>query len=90
MTEAQNSDRVLPYQELAVDIAKNLIEDPTLMQSEKRFRTVFNAAPLGIAIANPDGFFLDVNKAFTEMLGFGKSEIKKMTFVDITVDVSCC
>jgi PAS domain S-box-containing protein len=55
-----------------------------LVESERRFRTVFGAAPLGIAIANPDGFFLDVNHAFTKMLGYGKSEIKKLTFVDIT------
>jgi len=54
------------------------------VESEKRFRTVFGAAPLGIAIANPDGFFLEVNRAFTKMLGYQKREARKMTFVDIT------
>ena len=54
------------------------------MQSEKRFRTVFKAAPLGIAIANPEGYFIEVNKAFKKMLGYRKNEIKNMTFVDIT------
>ncbi len=82
--EFQDADAQDAYQDLSRDIAKTRIEDPALMQSEKRFRTVFNAAPLGIAIANPDGFFLDVNQAFTKMLGYRKNDIKKMTFVDIT------
>jgi two-component system cell cycle sensor histidine kinase/response regulator CckA len=55
-----------------------------MLQSEKRFRTVFEAAPLGIAIANPEGYFLEANEAFFRMLGYHKDEIKKMTFVDIT------
>jgi len=55
-----------------------------LIESEKRFRTVFGAAPLGIAIANPDGYFLEVNRAFKKMLGYRKNEIVKMNFVDIT------
>ena len=75
--------------EVAVQTLQSVTEeDPTKetawMQSEKRFRTVFQAAPLGIAIANPEGYFLEVNSTFTKMLGYRKNEIKKMTFVDIT------
>jgi PAS domain S-box-containing protein len=55
-----------------------------LRQSEKRFRTVFEAAPLGIAIADPKGFFLEANDAFFRLLGYSKDEIKKLTFMDIT------
>jgi two-component system cell cycle sensor histidine kinase/response regulator CckA len=58
--------------------------DSDLNQIAKRFQTVFKAAPLGIAIANPKGYFLEVNNAFIRMLGYRKNEIKKMTFVDIT------
>lgn len=75
--------------EVAVQTLQSVTEeDPTeetaLLQSEKRFKTVFQAAPLGIAIANPEGYFLEVNSTFTKMLGYRKNEIKKMTFVDIT------
>jgi PAS domain S-box-containing protein len=52
--------------------------------SEIRFRTVFKKAPLGIAIANPEGRFLEANNAFYNMLGYSKSEITGLTFVDIT------
>lgn len=55
-----------------------------LFQGEKRFRTVFDAAPLGIAIADDKGYLLEVNEAFNRLLGYGKDEIKKLTFIDIT------
>ena len=55
-----------------------------LDHGDKRFRTVFEAAPLGIAIANPDGYFIETNRAFHRLLGYDPQEVKKLTFVDIT------
>jgi len=55
-----------------------------LHQSEKRFRTVFEAAPLGIAIADPDGYFIETNNAFHRLLGYDPQEVKELTFVEIT------
>ncbi|MDX1707386.1 MAG: PAS domain S-box protein [Desulfobacterales bacterium] len=49
-----------------------------------RFRTVFEAAPLGIVIADVQGYILEANHAFFQMLGYQHDQIKKMTFVDIT------
>ncbi len=81
---ANPAEQKAAAQTLPSEMATDPTEETALLQSEKRFRTVFNATPLGIAVANPEGYFLDVNKAFTKMLGYRKSEIKKMTFVDIT------
>ena len=58
--------------------------DTIFDHSEIRFRAVFEKAPLGIAIANPQGRFIEVNNAFYNMLGYNKSEITGLTFVDIT------
>ena len=55
-----------------------------LQEIERRFQTVFEAAPIGIAVANPEGYFLEVNEAFVKMLGYSHREIGDMTFVDIT------
>ncbi len=52
-------------------------------QDAIRFRTVFEAAPLGIVIADPQGYVLEANQAFFKMLGYRKQEINSMTFVDI-------
>ena len=55
-----------------------------LQEIEQRFQTVFEEAPIGIAAANPEGYFLEVNDAFAKMLGYSHREIVDMTFVDIT------
>ena len=53
-------------------------------QGVKRFRTVFENAPFGIAIADLDGKFIEVNHAFFNLLGYAKDEIRHLSFFDIT------
>ena len=60
------------------------IELEKLQEVERRFQTVFEAAPIGIAIANPRGYFVEVNDAFVNMLGYSRPEFSNFTFVDIT------
>ncbi len=55
-----------------------------LQEVERRFQTVFEAAPIGIAIANPQGYFVEVNDAFVNMLGYSRQELCNITFVDLT------
>jgi two-component system cell cycle sensor histidine kinase/response regulator CckA len=55
-----------------------------LQEVERRYQTVFEAAPIAIAIANAAGYFLEVNDAFIKMLGYSRQEIGKISFVDIT------
>jgi len=55
-----------------------------LKENERRFRTVFESAPIGIAIANSEGYFLQVNDSFARMLGYSSDELTQLTFLDIT------
>lgn len=41
-----------------------------LRESEQRFRRMFESAPLGIALLDKDGCYLDANPAFRSMLGY--------------------
>lgn len=78
---------VMEKPEKKVELKSTLTEHPVaeeLRLGEKRFRTVFEAAPLGIAIADPNGYILEANDVFFRLLGYGQSEIKKLTFMDIT------
>lgn len=54
------------------------VDDPAV------FQTIFDSAPVGIALADVDGRFLRVNRHFTEMLGYTESEAVSMKFMDIT------
>jgi PAS domain S-box-containing protein len=52
-------------------------------QSERRFRMVFERAPIGISIGQ-DGIMSETNPALQQMLGFTGSEFKGMHYLDIT------
>ena len=57
--------------EKKVEFNSTLTEHPAaeeLRLSEKRFRSVFEAAPLGIAIADPGGYILEANDVFFRLL----------------------
>ena len=41
-----------------------------LRESEERFRSAFNYAPIGIALVSPSGKWLKVNRALCEILGY--------------------
>ncbi|KDB03012.1 hypothetical protein U879_14210 [Defluviimonas sp. 20V17] len=51
-----------------------------LRQSEERFRSAFEAAPVGMAIIAPDGRFLKVNDALTRMVGIQASMADSQPF----------
>ncbi|HEY9669785.1 MAG TPA: PAS domain S-box protein [Coleofasciculaceae cyanobacterium] len=69
---------------IARDITKNKQTEEALRESEERFRTVFEFAPLGIAIANSQGRLLRANRAFQEILGYTHEELQNLSFGDIT------
>jgi|GEM_PF-1914274 PAS domain S-box-containing protein len=60
--------------------------EEALRQSERRFRTIFEFAPDGIAIADADGRMISANRTFHDMLGFDYEtrEIEGLTYREIT------
>lgn len=60
------------------------IRQQDIRLNEERFRTVFEAAPLGVAIANAEGKFIQVNDNFCRSLGYRHSEMLEKSFMEIT------
>ncbi len=52
--------------------------------NEERLRAIFNQAAVGIAVANLDGHFEDMNAKFSNILGYSPEELRQMTFGDLT------
>ncbi len=67
------------------DITERKRSEEDLRRSEARFRTLFESAPIGITINNAEGRFLQVNRAFEEMLGYRAEDFAGMSFKDITL-----
>ena len=51
--------------------------------SEKRFQHLYERAPLGIAIASPNGVLEQANRAFQELLGYSEVELQNMPYQDL-------
>ena len=55
-----------------------------LRESEERFRAVFESSPIGTAMVDTDGRFVQVNRAFKDMLGYPGDDFLNMNFTEIT------
>ena len=55
-----------------------------LRQSEAQFKGAFEHSPVGMALINVDGYFIEVNERLCEMLGYTNQELKSLTFQELT------
>ncbi len=67
-----------------IDITERKRMEEALHQSEDRFRSAFSYAPIGMALVAPEGRFLQVNRALSEILGYAEPEFLATTFQAIT------
>ena len=55
-----------------------------LLNSEIKFKTIFDQAPLGIALIDNDtSKFLEINKKFCELIGYSEQEMKTKNYTSI-------
>jgi len=55
-----------------------------LRDQDRRFRTIFDAAPMGIVQCDLQGLVLETNPAAERMLGYSRDELRGMHFRDFT------
>jgi PAS domain S-box-containing protein len=65
------------------DPRKTVVTDPP-RESEERFRTTFAHASVGMAMATPEGRYLEVNRAFCEVTGYTEAELLATDLQSIT------
>ncbi len=67
------------------DIDQQKLSQKQLADSEEKFRFLYEESPLGLALCEMDGSFIDVNKAYLDIIGYSSlDEIKKLSYWDIT------
>jgi len=57
------------------DLTERKETERRLRESEERFRLAFEHAPIGVALADAQGVFLQVNRALCAMLGYEAAEL---------------
>ena len=66
------------------DVTEQRNAEHALEEAEQRFRSAFEDAPIGMAMTDADGGFLQVNRALERLLGRSRRELVGKSFDDIT------
>jgi PAS domain S-box-containing protein len=66
------------------DITQRKKDEQALRESEQKLRATFDQAAVGIAIAQLDGRFEQVNQRFADILGYSRAELCSRTFIGLT------
>ena len=61
------------------DITERKRAEAALGESEARFRSAFDASPLGMALVSPHGQWLQVNQALLDIVGYTQEELLTTT-----------
>ena len=66
------------------DITDRKLTQASLSESEERFRSSFDAAPIGMIMIGLDHTLLKVNQSFCRMLGYADAELTGLPLLQIT------
>lgn len=69
---------------ISTDVTERKAAEVRLRESEERFSSAFEFAPIGIALVSLDGQWLKVNQALCQLLGYSSEELLSRTFQEIT------
>jgi len=58
---------------------------PVANDSSELFRIAFDNAPIGMALIEPDGSWIQVNASFCRLLGYSEEALMSLTLTDLTV-----
>lgn|GEM_PF-5192603 len=74
----------IAYANLKQEMVEDVALKKALVDSEKKFRAIFEQAGVGIAVTGLDKKLLQVNPKFCQFVGYTATELKSVTFEQIT------
>jgi PAS domain S-box-containing protein len=75
--------RLEGFMALEIDITEQQRTRASLLESEARYRSLFEHAHEAILIADDSGCYVDANPATVRLLGYSRDELRDMTVTDI-------
>ncbi|HEX7491329.1 MAG TPA: PAS domain S-box protein [Candidatus Limnocylindrales bacterium] len=69
---------------VARDISARKATEAALRSSEARVRAVFDQSPLGMLVIDANGHSIEVNAAFSKLIGYDAAELRELSIVELT------
>ena len=69
---------------MLTDVAERRLAEQSLRESEQRFRSTMEHAPIGMALIAMSGHWLEVNAAVCSITGYSADQLRRLRFQDIT------
>jgi two-component system, cell cycle sensor histidine kinase and response regulator CckA len=66
------------------DITQRKRAEQALLESEQRYRAIFNTALVGIDLLDSQARYLEVNATLCHFLGYSSEELRNLSFLDVT------
>ncbi|MGO9125169.1 MAG: PAS domain S-box protein [Terriglobales bacterium] len=78
------SGQLRGFSKVTRDITERKRAEDALRASQEQFANAFEHAAIGMAIVAPDGRFIRVNHALSDLLGYSPEELTRNSFQEIT------
>jgi len=73
---------------IAVDVTERISAEQALQESEEKYSNYINHAPFGVFVVNEAGQYIDVNPSASEITGYDRKDLLRMSIQDITAEES--
>lgn len=83
MNPLHSGDRSMGIIAVGQDITERRQMEEALRESELRYRTLFESAPMGVGLTTLDGQFLAYNDTICKMAGYSREELKTVMLKDL-------
>ncbi len=78
------ASKPIGFRGIVRDITDRKRAEEALRESEERFRSMFEATAIGVAVADMNGHLVESNRRLQEMLGYSGEELHRMAFTEFT------
>ncbi|MBC7320059.1 PAS domain S-box protein [bacterium] len=75
---------IIEYHGILIDITEKVNYEEKLRESERKFRLLFERAPIGIGLTDAEGKAIATNPTWQRMIGYTEEELKSITWKKFT------